>query len=238
MAVTLTPPKIALLLKKDIRVNVDPTTSTKLPEAPFGFEAFTNHSRSGFMPLGSYSYSHSFVREISEIGRYCSIGANLKVVQNTHPLDRVSSSPVFYSPRKLREWGTSSYTSEHVVDFEPEDTPATIGHDVWIGDDVRLRSGIHIGTGAVIAAGSIVTRDVEPYAIVAGIPAKLVRYRFDKPLIKKLLATKWWQYTPNDLMPLHPEDPKVFAASFIKAKKSIKPKDEVRLRLRQYLRGK
>ncbi len=89
-------------------MNVDPTTSTKFPEAPFGFEAFTNHSWSGFMPLGSYSYSHSFVREISEIGRYCSIGANLKVVQNTHPLDRVSSSPVFYSPRKLPQLVTSS----------------------------------------------------------------------------------------------------------------------------------
>lgn len=124
------------------------------------------------------------------------------------------------------------------LEFEPENTPATIGHDVWIGDDVRLRSGIHIGTGAVIAAGSIVTRDVEPYAIVAGIPAKLVGYRFDKPLIKELLATQWWQYTPKDLMPLHPEDPKVFAASFIKAKKGIEPKEEVRLRLRQYLRGK
>jgi virginiamycin A acetyltransferase len=178
------------------------------------------------MPLGSYSYSHSFVREISEIGRYCSIGANLKVVQNTHPLDRVSSSPVFYSPQKLREWGASSYTFEHVVDFEP------------IGDDVRLRSGIHIGTGAIIAAGSIVTRDVEPYAIVAGIPAKLVRRRFDKPLTTKLLATGWWQFTPKDLMPLYPEDPKVFATSFIKAKKGIEPTEEVRLRLRQYLRNK
>lgn len=180
-----------LLIKNGIRVNVDPTASTKVPESPFGFEAFTNPSRSGFMPLGSYSYLHSFVREISKIGRYCSIGANLKVVQNTHLMDRVFSSPLFYSPRKLREWSTSSYTSEHLVDFKLGVAPVTVGHDLWTGDDVRLRSGIHIGTGAVITAGSIVTGNVEPYAIVAGIPAKLVRQRFDKPLIKRLLATGW-----------------------------------------------
>ena len=236
MSITLTNNAINTLKKKGIRVDVAPDSNLKFPDTPFGFERYTNHLGSGFMPLGAYSYSHSHSRDVSRIGRYCSIGNNLKVIRNTHPMDHVSSSPVFYSPRKLGEWGGRVGPEISISKYEAETANVSIDHDVWIGGDVSIRSGVHIGTGAIIAAGSIVTKDVEPYSIVAGIPAKMIKYRFDAPLRQQLLATQWWQYTPQDLLPFKPENPEDFVASFAQNKDSIQPLPEVRLRPRQHLR--
>lgn len=238
MSIKLTPDSIRHLLSKGIRVNVSPDTDVNFPECIYGVEKYTNHFGPGFMPLGAYSYSHSFTRDISEIGRYCSIGANLQIIRNTHPTDRLSSSPVFYSPRKLREWGGPAKQRSSIVDFESEQAPVTIGHDVWIGGDVRIRSGIHIGTGAIIGAGAIVTKDVGPYTIVAGVPAKVVKYRFEQPLIKRLLATQWWKYTPQDLLDYQPDEPEKFVALFENRDDAITPLEEIRFTPRQYLRQK
>lgn len=188
------------------------------------------------MPLGAYSYSHSFTRFISKIGRYCSIGENLKIIRNTHPMDRLSSSPVFYSPRKFREWGGKMTPDVKLSEFEPASEAVSIDHDVWIGDDVRIKSGVHIGTGAVIAAGSIVTKNVSPYEIVAGVPAKKIRFRFDQSLRQDLLATNWWQYSPQDLLRFNQENPEAFAKEFLKTGASLQPLPEIRLRARQHLR--
>ena len=74
-----------------------------------------------------------------------------------------------------------------------------IGHDVWIGQNVIVKQGVKIGTGAVIGMGSIVTKDVEPYSITAGCPAKEIRKRFDGDMVNKLLNSKWWDYSDDDL---------------------------------------
>ncbi|MDL4470788.1 CatB-related O-acetyltransferase [Citrobacter braakii] len=80
---------------------------------------------------------------------------------------------------------------------KPKNT--TIGNDVWIGNDVVLKGGISIGDGAVVAANSVVTKDVPPYAIVAGVPAKIIKYRFESDIIEQLLKIKWWNYNYTDL---------------------------------------
>ncbi len=87
-----------------------------------------------------------------------------------------------------------------------------IGHDVWIGMDVLILEGITIGTGAVIGAQSLVTRDVPPYAIVTGSPAKVLRYRFEPHIIEGLLASQWWNLTPQQLAELPMEDPEKLLA--------------------------
>ncbi|MDD4520154.1 MAG: CatB-related O-acetyltransferase [Alphaproteobacteria bacterium] len=88
--------------------------------------------------------------------------------------------------------------------------PIKIDNDVWIGRNVIVMDGVHIKTGAVIASGAVVTKDVEPYAIVGGVPAKLIKYRFDEKLRKKLLNSKWWDFPFSILSKLPYEDPNLF----------------------------
>lgn len=138
--------------------------------------------------MGRYSYISKNSRIYADIGRYCSIAQNVLSTSGTHPSrDWVSTHPVFYSP-------TCSCGKSYVNSllFE-ENTPRTvIGNDVWIGAGAVILGGIKIGDGAIIAAGAVVTKDVPPYAVVGGVPAKLIRYRFEEAEIKALLEIKWW----------------------------------------------
>ena len=126
------------------------------------------------------------------IGSFCSISDNVVIGGAMHPLNWVSMSPVFYEGKdSVRE-----KFSTHKRD--PEKT-TIIEHDVWIGKNVLIKQGLKIGTGAVIGMGSVVTKDVEPYAIVAGCPAKFIRKRFDDIIIKKLLDIEWWNFKDEKL---------------------------------------
>lgn len=127
----------------------------------------------------------------TKIGRYCSIGSYIRVVSADHPLDMVSTFPAFYSGTYHTRYVKDSKFKEHITTnngYECE-----IGNDVWIGDNVLIRGGVKIGDGAVIGMGSIVLHDVSPYSIVAGVPAKAIKQRFDDITIRSLLQIKWWK---------------------------------------------
>lgn len=126
------------------------------------------------------------------IGKYCSIGQRVRVVTSNHPSSVfVSTNPMFYSTRKQN--GKTLCEEDRFEEFlNINGRNMIIGNDVWVGDDVVFKGGITIGDGAIIAMGACVTKDVPPYAIVGGVPAKIIKYRFSEEQIKKLLKIKWW----------------------------------------------
>lgn len=142
---------------------------------------------SGHMGYASYIGDHCHVN--ADIGKFVCIGPRVVVARGNHPTsDWVSIHPAFFSTAK--QCGMTFVDKDL---FEEKKQRVIIGNDVWIGDSVILIDGIKIGDGAVIAAGAVVTKDVEPYSIVGGVPAAIIRYRFEKnDIIKKLLKIKWW----------------------------------------------
>lgn len=128
----------------------------------------------------------------SAIGGFCSVASNVIIGAGKHPLNFVSTSPVFYSEHNVLK------TCYNKIDFKEYDK-TIIGNDVWIGSNAFIKGGVTVGHGAVIAAYAIVTKDIEPYSIVGGNPARLIRKRFDDATIEKLLKTKWWDYNDERL---------------------------------------
>lgn len=147
----------------------------------------------------------------TNVGSFCSIASNVKIGGGIHPMDWVSTSPVFYKGKQSLK-----------VKFSPKDREkprkVIIGHDVWIGQNVLINQGIKIGTGSIIGMGSIVTKNVPPYSIYAGNPAKLIRYRFDSDLIDSLLKSQWWMLDDNQLNKIsdYISQPKTFLEMFQK----------------------
>lgn len=131
-----------------------------------------------------------------DMGAFCSIGAEVRIGLGVHPTNWISTHPAFYSDAK--QCGCS-----FVVEAKYEENRRiSIGNDVWIGARAMVMDGVSVGHGAVIAAGAVVTRDVPPYAIVGGVPARLLRMRFDAQVIAELMEWEWWDLPFHDLQKL------------------------------------
>ena len=137
--------------------------------------------------FGAYSYVEIGCRvSLADVGRFCSIGPYAVIGTPEHPHSYVSTHPYFY--RALPHIGYDLVAEDQHVDL----VRTTLGHDVWVGHGAIVKGGVTIGHGAIIGAGAVVTRDVPPYAVVAGVPARLLRYRFERPVINALLDSRWW----------------------------------------------
>jgi acetyltransferase-like isoleucine patch superfamily enzyme len=147
-----------------------------------------------FLGRGSYLSNECFFSN-TKIGRYCSIGNRVKIVSATHPSNTfVSTHPAFFS---LLKQAGFTYTKEQKFEEvrylnKQEKSSVSIGNDVWIGDDVMILGGITIHDGAIIGSKALITRDVGPYTIVGGVPAKIIGQRFSIDEIRFLLDYKWW----------------------------------------------
>ena len=144
--------------------------------------------------LGDYSYiaKNCSISRCS-IGKFCSIGPNFCCGLGIHPITGISTAPMFYSVAKQNG---ITLCKENKAE---ESKQTSIGNDVFIGANVTVLDGVAIGDGAVIGAGAVVTKDIPPYAVAVGVPAKVVKYRFDDSTIKALLEKQWWNGSEDDL---------------------------------------
>ena len=161
-----------------------------------GYNSVTKDCEIHNVSMGKGTYLARGVRlSDCRIGKFCSIGPGVTSINGSHPTrDFVSTHPAFYSAHTPSHL---SYTEEQRYDEykwldQSNHVLNKIGNDVWIGAHALIMEGVSIGDGAIVAAGAVVTKDVPPYAIVGGVPAKIIRYRFDEESIEKLLLIKWW----------------------------------------------
>lgn len=144
--------------------------------------------------VGKYSYVGEKTWLVNtDVGNFCSISWRCNIGLASHSLDTLSTSPIFTEQSN----GTGYSWTDTQIHHSGSKT--IIGNDVWIGYNVLIKAGVTVGDGAVIGAGSIVTKDIPPYAIVAGVPAKVIRFRFPDETINKLLDLKWWNL-PDEML--------------------------------------
>ena len=158
------------------------------------FVRIFSNARLGSCNISRFCYIGSkcdFAR--TTIAPFTSIGSEVLSGLGTHPLNYVSTYPGFYS----RNVSGSKWFGIDTDFKEIENKSVSIGADVWIGSRAIILGGVSIGHGAVIGAGAIVTKDVPPYAIVGGVPAKVIRYRFDSLVIKNLIDSQWWNLSED-----------------------------------------
>lgn len=171
--------------------------------------------------IGAFSFfnQNCSLRYVQSIGRFCLFAPEILAGGAVHPVTSVSTHLLFQNMDN--SWNQDFHTFpedsgylKNLVRYQKEHeflkkTRISIGNDVWVGSRAILMRGIHIGDGAVIGAGAVVTRDVEPYTIVGGVPARPIRKRFSDKVIEKLEEIRWWDYGPDILKGLdlnHPEE--------------------------------
>ena len=160
------------------------------------------------------THHYDFIDDKLIIGKFCQIGAGVEFVMNgaNHQMNAVSTYPFYI----FGSWDQSAPSKEDI----PFKGDTVVGNDVWIGQNSTILPGVHIGDGAIIGLNSVVTRDVPPYTIVAGNPAKTVRKRFDDELIDLLLKLKWWEKSIEEINALIPL---LSCSDLAKVKQGIKP---------------
>lgn len=162
----------------------------------FEAQIFSSSSLEHVHHMGAFSIIRAGASIHSlKMGRFCAIGANLVCAPPEHNTDWIGSSSVF-----VKEYGWSKSSTHYSIPTTGEGfkiNRVTVGSDVWVGRDVYVKGGVNVGDGAVIAAKSVVTKDVQPYTIVGGNPARIIRYRFDEAIREELLQLRWWNLDPS-----------------------------------------
>lgn len=185
----------SFLLSKEIKIQHCDIASGAIIscESPVGV---FNTKVLGSLSLGRFSYvGAGSILGGCKIGRFCSIAPNVTIGLGQHPSDWISTHPFQFNKNQFS--GNKEYVEASLFEDRSANTIRTIpviGNDVWVGTGVIILRGVTIGHGAIIAANSVVTKDVPPYAVVAGSPASIIKYRIPEDVSRKLLELKWWDY--------------------------------------------
>lgn len=191
--------------KDDAMVNIQPGITLE------PYATYYAGSATQLVTMGAFSYVLSRMHPCVRIGRYTSIALGVRVMGNKHPLERVSTSPSFYKHGLVMKTYQADRDVRSSFDYFDESIQSiTIGNDVWIGENVTLAHGVTIGDGAVIAANAVVTKDVEPFSVMGGVPARKIKDRFSHSVIAKLEVLQWWRYAPESLSDLDLKNPEYF----------------------------
>lgn len=147
--------------------------------------------------VGAHTYiaAHTEI-ENAEIGKFCSIADHCRIGMSGHAIDFLSTSPVFTQKMNALQ---VCWINKDVFEHKTEEERVVVGNDVWVGSHVLIKGGVHIGDGACIAAGAVVVKDVPPYAIVGGVPAQIIKYRFTAEMILKLEKINWWNWNEEQI---------------------------------------
>jgi len=147
--------------------------------------------------FGHYSYAAGSdgVIHYCDVGNFCSIASHVVINPGDHPMHRVTQHHCTY---RVRQYGFGDADREEFFDWR-RGRRCTVGHDVWMGHSVKLMASVNVGTGCVIGAGSVVTKDIPPYSIAVGSPAKVIRKRFEDKLIDQMLEIAWWNWERSKL---------------------------------------
>lgn len=197
-------------------------------EAPSSLK-WTEYEHS--LTLGAFSYQVSGYCFGARIGRYCSFGENVQIGRQNHPTAWASTSPAFYLGDQLfnLDAGFEGAEGYHDFRFRFRNGPptkariTTIGNDVWIGHGAYVAAGVTIGDGAIVAAHAVVTKDVPAYAVVAGNPAVIKKFRIPPELVSPMLRSRWWRFAPWQLTHLDPSDPTAFVHAVLNTMKDTPP---------------
>lgn len=139
----------------------------------------------------TYLSPNTVIESNTTIGRYCSLAPNIHIAPGEHYISLKTTHPLLFDPIWRRKLGIEEKET-YIKNIGKHDEATIIGNDVWIGLRATILRGVTVGNGAVIAAGAVVTKDVPPYAVVGGVPAKIIKYRFNKKTIEDLQREKWW----------------------------------------------
>lgn len=175
-------------LHKEKRVKIG--FNTLIRNSILGFDVFIGSDcLFNSSSVGDNTYCNSNTRvNHTAVGKFCSIGSNVKIGIGSHPTHMATTHPAFYANNK----GFKTFADK--MYYQEEHGNNIVGNDVWIGSDVTILNNVKVGNGAIVAIGSIVTKDVPDYAVVAGIPAKIIKYRFNENDIAFLNEIKWWDF--------------------------------------------
>lgn len=184
------------------------------------------HFSCGFIGAFTFFNGNSCIREVDSIGRFCMIGPDVTIGDPQHYVTDVSGHIIFTHSdcRHFLKFTNceNHYFQESFREKHKTKKPKiTIGNDVWIGRNVMVMRGITIGDGAVIGAGALVTKDVLPYSVVGGVPAKFIKYRFTADIIEELEKIKWWEYGPEIMNGIDIENPQKAVEQLKKNKENM-----------------